>query len=131
MKIFIAGSWLSQGKLRPMADALRAMGHTITSRWLYEAAQPPHFTKQEFDREVAFTDIADVAAADCIVLDRSETSTSGGRYVEWGVACAPGAHMRRYTVGGKTFGIYDSMAHRHFESWDDLLAYFAMRHATR
>jgi hypothetical protein len=39
--------------------------------------------------------------------------------------------MRRYTIGGQTFGIYDALAHRHFESWDDFIAYFKMRHAVR
>jgi hypothetical protein len=51
--------------------------------------------------------------------------------VEWGIACYPGALKLRYTVGGESDGVFDHKRHRHFKSWDELLAYFQINHPTR
>lgn len=128
MKVYVSGTMLAQGRLRDRADQLRALGHDIIGDWLYEAARPAHLNIAEWNEELALKDIAQVYAADCIILDRDGESTTGGRYVEWGVACAPGMLMRRYTVGGGALGVFDYLAHRHFANWDDLLAYFQMTH---
>lgn len=130
MRIYVSGTFTAQTRLRAHADALRALGHDVVSTWLYEAAQPAHLNPDEWNLALADKDLAEVFAADCIVMDIDGPSTTGGRYVEWGVACAPGSMRRRYLVGAGD-GVFLSKAHRRFETWGDLLSYFQMRHATR
>lgn len=133
MKIYVSGTFTARNRLRPMADALRELGHEITGDWLYEPARPAQLNEAEWNHTLAEKDIAQVYAADCIILDLDGESTTGGRYVEWGIACYPSSMRRRYIVGGvgKTHGVFDHMAHRRFDTWDDLLAYFRMAHGTR
>lgn len=118
-----------------MADQLRALGHEITSTWLYEAAKPVTLNTEEWNLALADKDVAEVFAAECIILDLDGESTTGGRYTEWGVACYPGSLRRRYIVGGAgeklKNGVFLSKAHRRFTDWDDLLAYFQVNHAVR
>lgn len=115
-----------------MADRLRALGHDITSTWLYESAKPATLNTAEWNLALADKDIGEVFAADCIILDLDGESTTGGRYTEWGVASYPGSLRRRYIVGGKgKDGVFLSKAHRRFENWDDILAYFQISHAVR
>ena len=86
----------------------------------------------EWNLALADKDIAEVFASDAIILDINGESTTGGRYTEWGVACYPGSLRRRYVVGGiGKDGVFLSKAHRRFDSWDDLLAYFQVNHAPR
>ena len=135
MRIYVSGTFTSQARLRPMADRLRQMGHEITSTWLYEAAKPAHLNTAEWNLALADKDIGEVFAADCIILDLDGESTTGGRYTEWGVACYPGSLRRRYLVGGtgqvRKDGVFLAKAHRRFEDWDDLLAYFQVNHGVR
>jgi len=132
MRIYISGTFTSQARLRPYADALRQQGHEIIGTWLYEAARPAHLNDAEWNASLADKDIAEVFAADCIILDIDGESTTGGRFTEWGIACYPGSLRRRYVVGGKgKDGVFLSKAHRRFETWDDLLAYFSVNHSGR
>lgn len=132
MRIYISGTFTSQNRLRPFADNLRALGHTLTSSWLYESARPAQLNTQDWNRALAEKDIAEVFAADCIILDLFGESTTGGRYTEWGIACYPGSLMKRYTVGPvEKTGVFLAMAHRHFPTWDELFAYFAVNHTGR
>jgi len=130
MRVYVSGTFTSQERLRPMADALRAMGHEVTGDWLYEPAKPSHMNPEEWNRALAEKDVAQVYMAECIVLDLDGESTTGGRYVEWGVACYPGSMRLRYIVGGKgkPHGVFDHLAHRRFEDWSELLAYFTEHH---
>ena len=130
MRVYVSGTFTSQARLRPHADALRKLGHEIVGTWLYEAAKPAHLNDGEWNTALAQKDISEVFAADCIILDIDGESTTGGRYTEWGVACYPGSLRRRYVVGGKEkSGVFLSLAHRRFDSWDDLLAYFEVAHS--
>lgn len=130
MRIYVSGTFTSQARLRPMADALRQQGHEITSTWLYEAARPAHLNDAEWNVALADKDVSEVFAADCIILDLDGESTTGGRFTEWGVACYPGSLRRRYVVGGpQKQGVFLAKAHRRFDSWDDLLAYFQCSHS--
>ena len=129
MRIYVSGAFTSQSRLRPMADALRQQGHEITSTWLYEATRPAHLNTAEWNLALAGKDVAEVFAAECLILDIDGESTTGGRFTEWGLACYPGSLRRRYVVGGHgKDGVFLSLAHRRFETWDDLLAYFQVNH---
>ena len=132
MRIYVSGTFTSQARLRPHADTLRQQGHEIVGTWLYEATRPAHLNGAEWNLALADKDIAEVFAADCIILDMDGESTTGGRFTEWGVSCYPGSLRRRYIVGGKgKDGVFLSKAHRRFETWDDLLAYFQVNHLPR
>ena len=132
MRVYVSGTFTSQARLRPHADALRKLGHEIVGTWLYEAARPAHLNGDEWNAALADKDVAEVFAADCIILDLDGESTTGGRYTEWGITLYPGSMRRRYVVGGKgKDGVFLSKAHRRFETWDDLLAYFEVVHAPR
>lgn len=133
MRVYVSGTFSAQARLRTQADALRKLGHEIVGTWLYEAAKPATLNTEEWNLALADKDIAEVYAADCIILDLDGESTTGGRYTEWGVACYPGSLRRRYIVGGasrvRKDGVFLSKAHRRFDTWDDLLAYFEVNHA--
>ena len=132
MRVYISGTFTSQSRLRPHADTLRQQGHEIVSTWLYEAARPAQLNDAEWNSALADKDAAEVFAADCIILDIDGESTTGGRYVEWGIACYPGSLRRRYVVGApQKRGVFLAKAHRRFDSWDDLLAYFSVNHSRR
>lgn len=138
MKIYVSGSFNSQVRLRTMAEKLWALGHTITGSWLHETSQPNHLSYDNWMLQLAMKDVAEVAKSDCIIMDLTGDSTSGGRYTEWGVASHPSSEMLRYVVGGTKaknsafpFGCFIHLAHRYFETWDDLLAYFQVNHSVR
>jgi len=132
VRVYVSGTFISQARLRPHADVLRKLGHDVVSTWLYEAAKPATLNTAEWNLALADKDLAEVFAADCIILDLDQESTTGGRYTEWGAACYPGSLRRRYVVGGKhKDGVFLAKAHRRFESLYDLLAYFEVNHAVR
>ena len=85
--------------------------------------------------QLAVKDIAEVFKADCIIMDVDNPSTSGGRYVEWGVASHPTSTLLRYLVGGKPakssakpYGCFVHTAHQYFPTWEDLIAYLKITH---
>ncbi|MGH7184919.1 MAG: hypothetical protein ACREIB_01400 [Pseudomonadota bacterium] len=132
MKVYVSGTFTAQVRLRVMADRLRQMGHDVVGTWLYEAAKPATLNNDEWNAALATKDVAEVFAADCIILDLDGESTTGGRYVEWGIASYPGSLRRRYLVGAPhKAGLFLSLAHRRFDNWEDLLSYFGVTHATR
>lgn len=136
MKIYVSGTFTAQARLRVMAEKLWEKGHEITSSWLQETTKPSHLSYDQWMVQLATKDVAEVIQADCIIMDVTGDSTSGGRYTEWGVAVHPISPMLRYLVGGKRaadssypYGCFTHLAHRYFENWDELLVYFQTNHA--
>ena len=130
LKVYVSGTFTSQERLREKADILRKDGHDIVSTWLYEAPRPAHLNTYTWNQALADKDIAEVFAADCIILDLDDASTTGGRYVEWGLTCHPGSLRLRYLVGGKDKdGVFLTKAHKRFDTWQDLFRYFSIHHS--
>ena len=124
MRIYISGAFTEQARLRPHAEALRALGHDVVSSWLYEPAKPNHLGKKAWYHALATKDVAEVFASDCIIMDLDGESTTGGRFTEWGVACHPGSMRLRFLVGGAgKEGVFLMLAHAQFAEWSDLLEY--------
>jgi nucleoside 2-deoxyribosyltransferase len=99
------------------------MGHKITGTWLQESAKPEVLSERDWQRQLAVKDLAECAAADCIILDLDGTSSTGGRYVEWGFALGR-FDMLKVTVGADDNGVFNRLADLHFKDWDELLTYF-------
>ena len=127
IKIYIGGSFQSQKRLRPIRDQLWHLGHEIVSSWLDECAMPNGMTKDVFDKQLAIKDLTEVKAADCIIVDVFDPSTTGGRMVEWGYAL--GHTKLRYVVGPDNC-IFFKLADKHFNTWDKLFDFFKQAHTT-
>jgi hypothetical protein len=126
MKVYVSGSFSEQARLREEANSLRAMGFDVISTWLYEPQRPSHLNENDWNRALADKDVAEVFASDILILDLDGTSTTGGRYTEWGVACYPGSIRRRYIVGGAgKAGVFHTLAHARFLDWEELRAVVA------
>ena len=126
MKVYLAGSFIAQHRLRGIRDKLFATGHAVVGSWLDEVAKPDDMPKEIFDKQLAIKDLTEVREADCIILDTLEDSTTGGRYVEWGYAF--GHAKLRYHVG-PIKSIFERIADAHFDTWDSLFEYFSRTHA--
>ena len=123
MKIYISGSYSHQARLREESHKLFAMGHHITSTWLNEVVKPYYLTEEEWFHALAVKDLAEVAAADCIICDLDGASTSGGRYVEWGFAIGK-FNMLKLVVGSNRYGVFNTLANRGFNTWVEVVDYF-------
>ncbi len=121
MKIYLSGTYTDQARLRAHASTLHDMGHEITSSWVREVLQPKHLSQAEWYHGLAVKDLAEVSAADCIILDLDGTSTSGGRYVELGFAIGRYS-MLKYVVGGDQSGVFLTLADAKFPDWDSLFS---------
>lgn len=119
MKIYLAAAFSRRLEIKAVAEHLRALEVTITSRWLDEEEGMSTGSPEKFLRERAYLDLADVDEADAIVRF-SDTITSdkmpshllsGARMVEFGYAKAKGKTL--YVVGGKqnVFDRLDGIVH--------------------
>ena len=106
------------------------MGHIVTSSWLHERNQPTHLTQHEWYHGLAVKDLVDVAAADCIIMDVDGTSTTGGRYCEWGFALGR-YNMLKIVVGKDRTGVFTTLADHSFSGWDEVMDYLRLRPVTQ
>ena len=127
MKIYVSGSYAEQPRLRDRATELLHHGHAITSTWLHEVQQPKHLSEHEWFKALAIKDLAEVAAADCIIMDVDGTSTSGGRYTEWGFALGR-FNMLKLVVGSNHYGVFLKLADESFTNWTEVLDYMSKAH---
>lgn len=130
IKIYVSGTFADQKRLRELGEQLLQRGHELTSSWLQETKQPENLSYDDWMHQLAAKDVAEVFRSDCIIMDLNGTSTSGGRYVEWGVASHPTSPILRYLVGAKPaeksmypYGCFNLLAHRYFQDWDELLKF--------
>lgn len=88
MYIYLAGRFERGTEIDPLADELRAMGHTCTSTWLERATlRRPH----ESWEDAAAEDIRDIDRADMIVMfTEPGVYSRGGRHTEFGYALGSG-----------------------------------------
>lgn len=125
MRIYLSGSFVSQHRLRGMADELWHLGHELTSTWLQETAMPEVMDRATFYKQLGIKDLTEVKAADCIIMDTFDASSTGGRYCEWGYAL--GQQKLHYIVGPVN-GVFDLLADRTFKDWGELLSFFKETH---
>jgi hypothetical protein len=119
MRVYVSGTWTERGRLRLMAERLRMLGHEVVSTWLDEQDRPEWMPEGKWQERLAAKDVAEVCQADAIILDVDGRSTTGGRYVEWGVACHPRALILRVVVGRlPDTDIFGKLADHHYRDWN-------------
>lgn len=126
MKIYLAGSFTSRFVLRPIRDKLWAMGHDVVSTWLDESVPPPGMSQETFERKLGLKDLAESASADLVIVDLLEPSTTGGRYVEYGLALGRFQRQSVWLVGPLQ-GVFHYLADERFDSWDECLDHLGIK----
>ena len=122
MKIYIAASFTSRQRLRPIRDKLWEMGHEVTSTWLDEVAKPKPMTQREFYKKLAIKDITELRTANLVIVDLLDPSTSGGRDTELGLALGSFQSKQIYLVG-EPKSVFHELADRQFDHWNGLLEF--------
>lgn len=127
MKIYTAGSFVEQARIRKMKENLVELGHVVTSTWLYEQVPPVGIKEKDFHRKMAIKDLNEVSEADCLILDVDNPTKTMGKNIEFGFALAK--HKLLYVVGDiPPAAIFMTLADGCFANWDDLLKYFEENH---
>lgn len=119
MRIFLAGAWNAKGYLIDARTMCEQDGHEVVSTWLDE---PVVDSSNPFMLKVmALNDWHDVKRADIFVVMREWPSTSGGFYVEMGIALEAGLPI--VCIGKPNGGVYDALPD---VTWYDDLPEFLM-----
>lgn len=73
-----------------------------------------------FWKKLAIKDLAEIRAADVMILDTQIVDDRGGREAEWGFALGQHQRMQIFIVGpGRS--VFHTLADRRFDSWDECL----------
>lgn len=122
MKIYVAGTFSSREKLRPIRDTIWGLGHQVVSSWLDEVAKPAFMTGAEFQKKLAMKDMCEVSSADLIIQDCE--LISGGKNFELGFAVHRFQNALVWTVGEKN-NVFQHISDAHFGTWAGCLTYLA------
>ena len=128
MKIYVAGSFSSQVRLREMAHKLWELGHEVTSTWLGEVAKPESMEQRTFDKKLALKDLCEVSMADLVIVDTIQRSSTGGSDTELGYALGRFQNKMIWVVG-PVRSIFHHLADCNFVTWDDCLSFIKECHA--
>lgn len=120
MKIYIAASFVSRNRLRPMRDKLWEMGHEVVSSWLDEVAQPANLSKSEFYKKLAMKDIAELKSSDLVIVDVGDPSSTGGRDTELGLALGAFQAKQVFLVG-EPRSVFHELVDKQFKGWEECL----------
>lgn len=114
MRVYLASRYQRREEMKGHRDYLQnILGHEVTARWLdfedehpeaaagVEADEAAH-VRDDYREMISLMDIADIIAADCLVLF-TPAGTRGGCNVEWGVAVALGKQLVLVGVPGNVF----------------------------
>jgi hypothetical protein len=111
-KVYLAAAYERGPEMRVYRDALHALGHEVTSRWIdqkqgQEAAGAPELVDDPGAyARFALKDIADLRAAET-VISFTGGGGRGGRHVELGLAIALG---KRLVVVGPREHVFHTLA---------------------
>lgn len=100
MKFYLAGAYSRRLEILGYANRMRALGFTVTSRWLdgsheHTGGDPYDATRDERSAWAA-VDLQDVDDADAVIMFETDAATPrmrGGAHVEFGYAMAKGKQM--------------------------------------
>jgi nucleoside 2-deoxyribosyltransferase len=126
-RIYIAARFSRRPEANALANELKALGYSITSRWVLPDCThvlPTGLSAQAADaerRRFADEDIQDVFAADWLVSLQEEPRTNGrgGRHVEFGMALALGHRVS--AIGPRETVFHHGADVEHFETVEAFL----------
>lgn len=127
MKIYIAARFSKRPEANELAQHLKTLGHSITSRWVLPDSDhvvPTGMSKQAADserRRFAMEDIEDVQACDWMIsfMEEPRNNSRGGRHVEFGVALGLG---KKLTIIGPRETVFHHLDEvQHFGSVEELV----------
>lgn len=121
IKVYIASFFDTRARIRPYADKLWERGHEVVSTWLNEVGRAEGMTTEEFWKKLAVKDLAEVNAADLLILDTADVTPRGGREVELGFALGRFQSKSVWLVG-PVRNIFHTLVDRRFANWDELMA---------
>ena len=121
MKIYLAGQFESQKRIRKEAHKVWALGHDVVSSWLNEVIKPANMPHREFMKKLAMKDIAEVNAADLLIQDTIKMSIRGGAATEFGLALHSFQNKQVWVVGPLR-SVFHYLCDRHFNNWKECLA---------
>jgi hypothetical protein len=130
MKIYLAASFNSRHRIRPIRDRLWEMGHDVVSTWLDESVPPPGMPRAIFEKKLGLKDLVESAIADLVIVDLLEPSTTGGRYVEYGLALGRFQRQLVWLVGPLE-GVFHYLADERFASWNECLLHLGSPPSTK
>lgn len=127
MRIYLAARYSRYEEMQGYAAQLAAMGHVITSRWIWGghqisddglSAEATADLRQRF----AVEDVADLISADAVISFTEQphcSNSRGGRHVEFGLAIA---HQKRLIVVGYRENIFHCLPGiEFFGDWESCL----------
>ena len=120
MRVYFAGFFDSQKRIKAEADKMWEKGHEVCSTWLYETSRPEGMTTDEFWKKLAIKDLAEINAADLLILDTIDVTPRGGREVELGFALGRFQGKSIYMVG-PVRNVFHTLVDRKFDSYEDLM----------
>lgn len=124
---YLAARWSRIRELRTYATRLEDLGHKVTSRWLWRTDENCEDLSDDAAASVAAEDLADVLAADTVLLFTEtprQTKTRGGRLVEMGFALGRGKTV--VTIGPAENIFCTLPALSNFPSFQDFDRYLRM-----
>lgn len=119
-KIYIAGKYEARARLIEWRGRLKALGHEVTSTWLDEVPKREE-VGVPYMLAAAERDIKEVCESELLILDTLDTTQTGGREVEFGVAYLRGCDL--WIVGPKR-NIFHQLADKTFIDWPDAINEF-------
>lgn len=120
MKFYMAASYTKKATMRAAQNVLEAMGHEVTSRWIYGQHIDPMADSANECIEAAITDFQDINDADTVVVFSDKPSTTGGYHVEFGYAYGI---RKKIVVIGPIRNVFMSLPNiMHFEDWNAFLS---------
>lgn len=140
MRVYLAARYSRHPEMQTYAEALRLLGHTITSRWIMGSHQvmlngeplgpereamfeSGHEAMEQQRREFAGHDWDDLMAADWVISfteqPRKPNTSRGGRHVEFGAALAAG--KRCIVVGWRENVFHCLPSVEFYKTWAEAL----------
>ena len=126
MRAYIAGRYTARFRLRPIRERIRALGIDCRSAWI-DNEDGDYPVPRERAIVEARRALAEVGAADIIMLDTLDESMTGGREVELGIhlgvalALADPASPPRVILVGPVCNIFHELADMRCPSWSEAL----------
>lgn len=132
MKIYIAARFSRRPEANQLAQELKALGHTVTSRWVKPDADhvlPTGLSAQAADAErqrFALEDLEDVAECNwCVsLMEEPRNNSRGGRHVEFGIAVGMGKKLS--VIGPRETVFHHLPAVEHFDNVESFISFYSV-----